>query len=150
MEKFAIEINGQDGYSIYTGESREAVQARFLELNPHLTETDIYVRYYSSVLGAENSAHVEQIIRHKITEKDTEYRAYIVERLRSCKDLADILGVEAQESLRNCLERIAHPESRYEIVGRDTCPFSLSFKLAGSIYGALIFHHSAKQWSMHT
>lgn len=150
MEKFAVEIKGRDGYSIHSGEYREAVQAKFLEFNPHLTEDDIYVRYYSSVLDGEIAGHVQQIIRHKITEKDTEFRARISERLQCCQHLAGVIGTTAQESLRNNLERIAHPESRYEIVGLDSCPFSFSFKLAGSIWGGLIFHSSCKEWSMHT
>jgi hypothetical protein len=78
-------------------------------------------------------------------------REKIQERIGSCCALAELLGVEAQESLIMNLRRFDKSQS-FAIDGLDSCPFSFTFGWGKDfkLNGGLIFHFSSRTWSMHT
>jgi hypothetical protein len=67
-------------------------------------------------------------------------------RLECARDLAILLGGESLETFVHCTARIVES---YEIVGTDSCPFSLLFSGKG-LFGGMIFHTSCREWSLHT
>lgn len=114
--------------------------------------TNIYVQTMKSAIDGQIRDQISKvkIVAEPGKENDKwndRRRGEIEQRLRCCADMALILGEESQESLLLTLTRVV--ECDWEITGLDGHMFSFGFK-SNNFWGGIIFHCSAKEWSIHT